>query len=104
MGIPVAQSDRDRQQRKVINPTMQAGFYTQNRWVLVPLEGLEPPTRDLGRRRSVQLSYRGRQAIGGDSGARTRNLGIANAALSQLSYIPTFRPVALVCAQASYPS
>ena len=27
--------------------------------------------------------------IGGDSGARTRNLGIANAALSQLSYIPT---------------
>ena len=26
---------------------------------------------------------------GGDSGARTRNLGIANAALSQLSYIPT---------------
>ncbi len=28
--------------------------------ILVPLEGLEPPTRDLGRRRSVQLSYRGR--------------------------------------------
>ena len=29
------------------------------------------------------------KCIGGDSGARTRNLGIANAALSQLSYIPT---------------
>ena len=57
---------------------------------MVPLEGLEPPTRDLGRRRSIQLSYRGRpKRIGGDSGARTRNLGIANAALSQLSYIPT---------------
>ena len=26
---------------------------------VVPLEGLEPPTRDLGRRRSIQLSYRG---------------------------------------------
>ena len=44
------------------------------------------------------LSYRGakawhaskaRESFGGDSGARTRNLGIANAALSQLSYIPT---------------
>ena len=58
--------------------------------VVVPLEGLEPPTRDLGRRRSIQLSYRGKaKYCGGDSGARTRNLGIANAALSQLSYIPT---------------
>ena len=28
---------------------------------------------------------------GGDSGTRTRNLRIANAALSQLSYIPTLR-------------
>ena len=27
--------------------------------------------------------------IGGDRGTRTPNLGIANAALSQLSYIPT---------------
>ena len=27
--------------------------------------------------------------FGGDRGARTPNLGIANAALSQLSYIPT---------------
>ncbi len=62
---------------------------------MVPLEGLEPPTRDLGRRRSVQLSYRGRQYFGGDSGARTRNLGIANAALSQLSYIPTLAIVAI---------
>ncbi len=33
---------------------------------MVPLEGLEPPTRDLGRRRSIQLSYRGRLVeIGG---------------------------------------
>ena len=31
----------------------------------------------------------GQKRSGGDSGARTRNLGIANAALSQLSYIPT---------------
>ena len=31
----------------------------------------------------------GQKPSGGDSGARTRNLGIANAALSQLSYIPT---------------
>ena len=30
---------------------------------VVPLEGLEPPTRDLGRRRSVQLSYRGRSEV-----------------------------------------
>ena len=35
----------------------------------------------------------GQKPNGGDSGARTRNLGIANAALSQLSYIPTLRPV-----------
>jgi hypothetical protein len=28
-------------------------------------------------------------SIGGDEGARTPDLGIANAALSQLSYIPT---------------
>ena len=45
---------------KVINQADTAVIYTQNRWVLVPLEGLEPPTRDLGRRRSIQLSYRGR--------------------------------------------
>ena len=31
--------------------------------MVVPLEGLEPPTRDLGRRRSVQLSYRGRNEV-----------------------------------------
>ena len=31
---------------------------------------------------------------GGDSGTRTRNLGIANAALSQLSYTPTRWPIA----------
>ncbi len=36
---------------------------------MVPLEGLEPPTRDLGRRRSIQLSYRGR-AVSGEDGAR----------------------------------
>ena len=34
---------------------------------------------------------------GGDRGARTPNLGIANAALSQLSYIPTL-PRALIIA------
>ena len=39
----------------------------------------------LGNRCSIRLSYRGRC---GDRGARTPNLGIANAALSQLSYIP----------------
>ena len=33
------------------------------------------------------LSYRGITS-GGDRGARTPNLGVANAALSQLSYIP----------------
>ena len=54
---------------------------------MVPLEGLEPPTRDLGRRRSIQTELQGH--VGGDRGARTPNLGIANAALSQLSYIPT---------------
>ena len=33
---------------------------------MVPLEGLETPTRDLGRRRSIQLSYRGMMVeIGG---------------------------------------
>ena len=53
---------------------------------MVPLEGLEPPTRDLGRRRSFQTELQGHG--GGDRGARTPNLGIANAALSQLSYIP----------------
>ena len=58
---------------------------------MVPLEGLEPPPRDLGRRRSVHLSYRGKN-YGGDRGARTPNLGIANAALSQLSYIPVRIP------------
>ena len=52
---------------------------------MVPLEGLEPPTRDLGRRRSIQLSYRGKLV---ELGIRTLDLGIANAALSQLSYIP----------------
>ena len=31
--------------------------------VLVPLEGLEPPPRDLGRRRSVHLSYRGKDLV-----------------------------------------
>ncbi len=34
------------------------------------------------------------ERIGGDSGTRTRNLGIANAALSQLSYTPTRWPSA----------
>ena len=53
---------------------------------LVPLEGFEPPTRDLGRRRSILTELQG--PVGGDRGARTPNLGIANAALSQLSYIP----------------
>ncbi len=53
---------------------------------MVPLEGLEPPTRDLGRRRSILAELQGR--TGGDRGARTPNLGDANAALSQLSYIP----------------
>ena len=31
--------------------------------VMVPLEGLEPPPRDLGRRRSVHLSYRGKDLV-----------------------------------------
>ena len=56
---------------------------------MVPLEGLEPPTRDLGRRRSILAELQGH--VGGDRGARTPNLGVANAALSQLSYIPTAR-------------
>jgi hypothetical protein len=29
--------------------------------------------------------------MSGDEGARTPDLGVANAALSQLSYIPTYR-------------
>ena len=58
-------------------------------WV-VPLEGLEPPTRDLGRRRSILAELQGH--LGGDRGARTPNLGVANAVLSQLSYIPTGGP------------
>jgi hypothetical protein len=33
-----------------------------------------------------------REEVGGDRGARTPNLGIANAALSQLSYIPRGTP------------
>ena len=57
-------------------------------WIVVPLEGLEPPTRDLGRRRSILAELQGHD--GGDRGARTPNLGDANAALSQLSYIPIF--------------
>ena len=56
---------------------------------MVPLEGLEPPTRDLGRRRSILAELQGH--VGGDRGARTPNLGVANAALSRLSYIPTAR-------------
>ena len=59
---------------------------TELRSCVVPLEGFEPPTRDLGRRRSFLTELQGH--AGGDRGARTPNLGIANAALSQLSYIP----------------
>ena len=64
-------------------------YQTELRSCVVPLEGLEPPTRDLGRRRSVLTELQG--PAGGDRGARTPNLGIANAALSQLSYIPKFK-------------
>ena len=31
------------------------------------------------------------QYVGGDEGIRTLDLGVANAALSQLSYIPTYQ-------------
>ena len=51
------------QERKDSNPrppVLETGALpTELRSYLVPLEGLEPPTRDLGRRRSIQLSYRG---------------------------------------------
>ena len=41
-------------------PVLETGALpTELRSYMVPLEGLEPPTRDLGRRRSIQLSYRG---------------------------------------------
>ena len=41
-------------------PVLETGALpTELRSYVVPLEGLEPPTRDLGRRRSIQLSYRG---------------------------------------------
>ena len=32
-----------------------------------------------------------KEKVGGDDGDRTRDLSVANAALSQLSYTPTFR-------------
>ena len=69
-------------------PVLETGALpTELRSLVVPLEGLEPPTRDLGRRRSILAELQGH--AGGDRGARTPNLGIANAALSQLSYIPS---------------
>ncbi len=51
----------------------------------VPLGRFERPTRGLGNRCSILLSYRGRS---GDRGTRTPNLRDANAALSLLSYVP----------------
>ena len=45
--------------------------------------------------REIKLNgVEGASSLGGDSGTRTRNLGDANAALSQLSYIPTQRDIA----------
>ena len=58
---------------------------------MVPLGRLERPTRGLGNRCSIHLSYRGTLnhfESSGDRGIRTPNLCDANAALSQLSYIP----------------
>ena len=54
---------------------------------LVPLGRLERPTRGLGNRCSIQLSYRGMVEIGG---FEPPDLCDASAALSQLSYIPKF--------------
>ena len=73
---------------EVVTRTAGRSIRSYNRSCLVPLEGFEPPTRDLGRRRSILAELQGHD--GGDRGARTPNLGDANAALSQLSYIPIF--------------
>ena len=40
------------------------------------------------RKRQGRLSRRRPEGYGGDEGDRTLDLGIANAALSQLSYVP----------------
>ena len=81
--------------------------------VMAGVGGFEPPTAGFGDRCSTKLSYAPiigtpggtrtpdarlrtpplyptelQGQIGGDRGIRTLDLGIANAALSQLSYIP----------------
>ncbi len=61
-------------------------------------EGLEPPTPGFGVRCSTiratglhkenRFPKTGLYFNGGDDGIRTHDLGVANATLSQLSYIP----------------
>ena len=50
----------------------------------------DTPAKDRGAQKAVlSAPVASSEPFGGDRGDRTPNLGIANAALSQLSYVPT---------------
>ena len=82
---------------------MVADLYSKDRGSGTP-GGTRTPDARLRTPPLCPTELQGQKRSGGDSGARTRNLGIANAALSQLSYIPTFRRDALDCFRAVFPS
>ena len=77
------------------NPECRAGCPLDNARFVGPWHrkstpgGTRTPDARLRTPPLCPTELQGQKRIGGDSGARTRNLGIANAALSQLSYIPT---------------